>query len=176
MMAAMSKRTSGMSAINMVMMAVVALVLGLSGFVIYQSYSIQQRLATTFDGWENDSPGYARVMEAQRTNHQPVIVYFYAPWCPHCKRFTRELLSTDPVRNYLKNYPRVRVYPQENSPEVTLMESYGATGFPSFYVVRPDGQRVKVDTHEIQSGTGEPHLKSPQAFIESVQQAAGVSK
>lgn len=172
----MSKRIPGISAVNMVMIAVVALILGLSGYVVYQSYAIQHRVATAFEGWEEGSAGYARIMEAQRTSHRPVIVYFYAPWCPHCKRFTRELLSSEDVKDYLKTYPRVRVYPQENTPELTLMESFGATGFPTFYVVRPDGQRVKVDTHEIQSGTGEPHLKTPREFIESVRQAAGAAK
>lgn len=164
-----SRRSPGISAINAVMILVVAVILGFSGYAIFQSVQVQQRIATAYDGWEEGIAGYAKVQEAQQKTGKAAIVYFYAPWCPHCKRFTQEILSQPQVKAALAEYPRVKIYPEEDSQELTLMSAFGATGFPTFYVVQPGGQRLKIDTH---APGHSPRLKTPEEFIESVRIAA----
>ena len=55
---------------------------------------------------------------------KPVLVYFYAPWCPHCQEFTPELETIASEYNLV--LAKVNV---DQNPNLT--QSYGVQSFPN---------------------------------------------
>lgn len=91
-----------------------------------------------FEDWQQDADGYAAILDSPDAETKPQVVYFYAPWCPYCKRFHSNILTQSQVQAYLKNFSKVRIYPdQGRRAEQTLMAQFGAQGFPTFYVKFP---------------------------------------
>ncbi len=156
------------------LIGVVAL-LGL--FAVSRSMEVQGKVAAAFQGWYEDQKGYDRAMKDVKTMNSPALVYFYASWCPYCKRFNTQILSDAKVREFVKNYPHVRIAPDNGQAERSLMDSYGATGYPSFYVVLPSGERQQVETHvPVNNGLhGDYRMKTPDEFIQAVRDAMGGS-
>ncbi|HEX7295174.1 MAG TPA: thioredoxin fold domain-containing protein, partial [Pyrinomonadaceae bacterium] len=66
----------------------------------------------------------------------PLIVYFYADWCPYCHDLDTQYLPASPVQQYLKGVAKVRINPEHGRPERELANQYGVTGYPSFFVIR----------------------------------------
>lgn len=115
--------------------------------------------------WFNNSQGYDEALAQFESdeNIQPMLVYFHAPWCPYCKRFNANLLTTPEVSEHLKPYLKVKVYPEENHPEdADLMNEFGATGFPTLFVRHPgDENFTRVDVYNPRT----QELYSPEEFI-----------
>ena len=95
-----------------------------------------------------------------------MLVYFYAPWCPHCKQFAAQILADRKMQAFVQDYPHVRIYPDQNAAELELMKNYGAQGFPSFYVVLPNQKRVLMETHTLDGGRS--RLKTPNEFLKAI--------
>jgi thiol:disulfide interchange protein len=153
------------------------LLFGLMGLVVVLALTaigravlIQKKAAHTFVGWHEDMLGYQQTVAEQKASGKPMLVYFYATWCPHCKRFTAQILSSDKMQNYVKRYPHVRIAPDNGKAEKQLMESYGAEGFPTFLVVKSNGKRTKMEPYTMDDGR--MRMKTPDEFIQDVERAA----
>jgi thiol:disulfide interchange protein len=159
---------SGVALGDWVLYGLIVVVMLLGSYAISRSVDAQQKVAVTFVGWHEDKHGYNKALADQKETHKPMLVYIYAPWCPHCKDFAAQVLSDKRVQQFMQNYPHVRIAPDHGKAEEQIMEEYGAKGYPSFYVVMPDQRRIQIDTHT----AGEhPRLKTPEEFIKSVLQA-----
>jgi thiol:disulfide interchange protein len=156
----------GISLSEGLLYGLILMVVLLGGFAVFRSVTIQHRVASTFTGWYEDKAGYEKAQADMKATGKPMLVYFYATWCPHCKRFTAYVLSDPKMQNFVKSYPHVRIAPDNGKTEQALMSEYGAQGYPAFYVVKPDGQRTQIDTY---AEKPRPHPKTPAEFIESVQ-------
>lgn len=88
------------------------------------------------DRWLNGASGYARAIELQRELNVPLIVYFYADWCPYCRKLDSEYLPTAVARQYLRGVVKVRINPEYGPAEEALARRYGVTGYPTFLVMR----------------------------------------
>jgi len=86
--------------------------------------------------WLNGAAGYARAIELQRELKVPLIVYFYADWCPYCQRLDNEYLPSAPVQQYLRGVVKVRINPEQGPAEEEIAQKYGVTGYPTFLVMR----------------------------------------
>jgi len=93
-------------------------------------------------GWYRDVAGYEKALdERERSDGKALVVYFHAPWCPHCKRFRQDYLSHRAMRRFLDGAIRVHV-DAESSPEAAgLATEWGVRGFPSFFVVPAGTER-----------------------------------
>jgi len=87
------------------------------------------------DKWLRDSPGYERAIQLQRELKVPLVIYFYADWCPYCRDFDRDYLTAPAVKQYLSGVVRVRINPDHGRPERLLAKQYGIDGYPSFLIV-----------------------------------------
>lgn len=59
---------------------------------------------------------------------EPLLLEFYATWCPHCHRMTS---TYEEVAEALGD--RVSVWRVDGDENMDLMEEWGVEGFPSFY-------------------------------------------
>jgi thiol-disulfide isomerase/thioredoxin len=87
------------------------------------------------DKWLRDSPGYERAIQLQRELNVPLVIYFYADWCPYCRDFDSQYLAAPAVKQYLSGVVKVRINPDHGRPERTLARQYGIDGYPTFLVI-----------------------------------------
>lgn len=160
------KVQAGIALSDGILYGLLVAVLVLGCFAVFRSVDAQQQVATAFKGWYEDHKGHEKALKQQATLHKPILVYIYASWCPHCKEFSAKVLSNREVQKFVNQYPHVRVAPDNGKAEKKIMEAYGAEGYPSFYVVTPDGKRHTVETFVT---SPEPRQKTPAEFIESLQ-------
>ena len=111
------------------------------------SYSVQSSSAAQLeDRWLRDAPGYERALQMQRELGVPLVVYFYADWCPYCRDLDSQYLPAPPVQQFLKGVVKVRINPEHGRPEREIANKFGVTGYPSFFVVRkPSSLPVKLN-------------------------------
>lgn len=70
-------------------------------------------------------------------------VYFYTDWCPYCRRMDKELIASSEVGAYLGDIVAVRINPERGDEERALEKQFGASGYPSFFVVAPGSAEPK---------------------------------
>lgn len=99
-------------------------------------FSFSTTNAAPEDRWLNGAEGYARALELQRELKVPLIVYFYADWCPYCQRLDSEYLPSAPVQQYLRGVVKVRINPEYGPAEEKIAQRYGVRGYPTFLVMR----------------------------------------
>jgi thiol:disulfide interchange protein len=164
------KSQTGVSTGDWVLYGLIVIVMLLGGYAIFRSIDVQHQVAVSFVGWYEDKPGYDKALADQKADNKPVLLYIYAPWCPHCKRFSAEVLADKTIQQFIQAYPHVRVAPDHGKQEQQIMADFGAQGYPAFYVIMPNGKRTQVETFI----EGEhPRQKTPQEFMKSVLQATG---
>jgi len=93
------------------------------------------------DGWYQGASGYDRAVEEYKRTNQPMVVYMSVGWCPYCRRFEKEVLSSPSVQAMLKGKIKVNINPESGSRENTIASQYGIRGYPSFFLhpPQPDG-------------------------------------
>ena len=91
------------------------------------------------DVWLRDAPGYARALELQRQLKVPLIVYFYADWCPYCRSLDTQYLPSAQVQQFLRGVVKVRINPEHGGPERDIAGRYRVTGYPAFFILGKPG-------------------------------------
>ena len=94
-------------------------------------------------GWSYGLAGHDLVMRTQKETKRPVVLYFYADWCPYCKKFDAEVLNSPEVNEFLSHTPKVKINP-ETEPE--LGAKYGISGFPIFIVKSSSGSGTQINS------------------------------
>jgi thiol-disulfide isomerase/thioredoxin len=124
------------------------------------------------DRWLNGAAGYARAVELQRELNVPLVVYFYADWCPYCHTLNGQYLPSAPVQDYLRRVVKVRINPEFGRPERELAIRYGVTGYPTFLVMRT----ASAPPMNIQPFRKSGANLTPAQFANACRQAAPVSR
>jgi peroxiredoxin len=101
-------------------------------------------------------------------NGQKAIVFFWATWCPHCRRELKDLskekavLETKGIKVLVvdigENANQVRSYVNKNKiqydvfldQDSLIAEKYGVVGVPTFYLINAQG-RVQAVEHSLPS-------------------------
>jgi thioredoxin-related protein len=113
--------------------------------------------------WLANQAGYNTALEQQDATGKPILLYFHAPWCPYCTQLNDKLLFTPPVKDYLKDYINVYVYPTADSPEQTMAQDYGVRGYPTLFLIPKKGANpLPVSPHVGRN------LMQPQQFINTL--------
>ena len=123
------------------------------------------------DRWLNGSAGCARAVELQQELKVPLVVYFYADWCPYCHTLDGQYLPSAPVQEYLRHVVKVRINPEHGPPERDLANRYGVTGYPTFLVMRTASARPMSISPFRTSGN-----LTPEQFANACRQAAAVPR
>ena len=113
------------------------------------------------DGWYLGAAGYDRAVEKYKQTNQSMVVYVNVAWCPYCRRFEKEVLSSPLVQDFLKDKIKVNINPESGALENRIASQYGVRGFPSFFLHPPQPARA------VRLYTG----VTPEDFIEFFKQA-----
>lgn len=94
--------------------------------------------------WYSKASGYEEISEGAKKEEKPFLLFFYVDWCGYCKQFKSDLLDNSKVEQFLSSYYRVKINPEDGEKEKVIATKYGANGYPTFLVVFPDGNSVRV--------------------------------
>jgi len=89
------------------------------------------------DGWYQNAEGYDQALEEYKRTNKPMFVYMTVGWCPYCRKFEKEVLSSPLVQEMLKDKIKVSVNPELGQRENALAFQYGIRGFPSLFLHPP---------------------------------------
>jgi len=90
--------------------------------------------------WLTGASGYEDAVRRRRSTAAPMVVYFFADWCPYCKQVENELFAKSDVERYFSRATiRVRVNPEENASNRSLADRFGVDGYPSFFILGAGG-------------------------------------
>jgi len=131
--------------------------------IVYGS-SAPGAVSDTYD-WFEDADGYAEAYEIANTQKRPLIIYFHVEWCGYCKYLNDEFLDDYDVDDYISNYLRVKINPEDGIEEEEISKEYGVRGFPTFLVTYPHVKKVK-RVHPFKKGG---HVWSTDRFIKEIQ-------
>lgn len=90
-----------------------------------------------YEGWYQGAEGYDKAVEEFKRTHQPMLVYMSVAWCPYCRKFEKEVLSSPGVRDFLKDKIKVTLNPETGPRENAIAFQYGIRGFPSLFLHPP---------------------------------------
>lgn len=112
------------------------------------------------DSWYQDASGYDQAVEEYKRTNKPMAIYISVGWCPYCRKFEKEVLSSPLVRNAMKDMIKVNLNPESGSRANAIAFQYGVRGFPSFFLHPPQPASA------VQLYTG----VAPEKFIEFFKQ------
>ena len=75
----------------------------------------------------------------------PVVVDFFAEWCPNCHELDREVFSLLPIQAQLSKVTALRMdVTNQDDPQVQkILEEYGIEGVPTVIFLDRRGQEIK---------------------------------
>lgn len=89
------------------------------------------------EGWYQGASGYAQAVDEYERTNKPMIVYISVGWCPYCRKFEKDVLSSSIVQATMKDIIKVNLNPESGSRENAIAFQYGVRGFPSFFLHPP---------------------------------------
>ncbi len=115
------------------------------------------------DGWYQGASGYDQAIDEYKRTNKPMVVYMSVGWCPYCRKFEKEVLSSPLVQDMLKDKIKVNINPESGSRANAIAFQYGIRGFPSFFLHPPQPAGA------VQLYTG----VTPEKFVEFFKQVLG---
>lgn len=161
------KYHAGNTGLDIAFLVLCALAICFMGLSVFQFINKpKQVFLKQYTRWAEDSLGYKQVMEEQKRTHSPVLVYFYAEWCPHCQELNAKVMSNKRVDRYLYRLPHVKIAPDHGITEKNLMSRYDVEGYPTLFLVEEDGTKKPVGTFNMDISI--PRQKTPTEFIQGL--------
>jgi thiol:disulfide interchange protein len=79
--------------------------------------------------WYTEPTEIARVVKAAAADHQPVMLYYHADWCPWCRKMESETFSDSEVARLAQKYVCIKI-DTETTFGKKLAASQGVTSYP----------------------------------------------
>jgi thiol:disulfide interchange protein DsbD len=78
-------------------------------------------------------------------HHKPIVIDFFAEWCPNCHDLDREVYSLPQIQAKLAKYTTLRVdATNQDDPKVQQnLQDYGIEGLPTVIFLDAKGQEIK---------------------------------
>lgn len=93
------------------------------------------------------------------TEHKPVMIEFFATWCPYCQRLDRDVLSSSEVRQAMKHFVTLRVDASDETPENSrMLDAFNVVGFPTLIFYDKKGNLF--DASSLNDGISSENLLS----------------
>lgn len=96
-------------------------------------------------GWLEGSSGYRDAERLTQETGKNAAIYFFASWCPYCKKFDQNVLNSPEVSKHLFGSIRVRV---DVDKEPDLASAYEVRAIPAFFVLTPEKDATPVPAHQ----------------------------
>ena len=162
----MSEAQGKKSIIDWLSLAIVGLIVLVSVGAIGMGMYKQYELRTVDRQWHEDKAGFEEALAEHNKTGKPMVVYFHAPWCPHCKEFNEAILDTDKMVLFLgKNYIKTKIFPEQDAERI-LMYQFGASGFPTFFIKYANSDKF----YRLERGNNR-QMFTPDEFIEQMKKA-----
>ncbi len=98
----------------------------------------------------------AKIAEAAKAQ-RPVMIEFFATWCPYCQKLDRDVLSSDEVRHAMKRFVTLRVDASDESAENSrMLDAFNVVGFPTLVFYDKNGNYV--DAPSLNEGINRENL------------------
>lgn len=129
--------------------------------------------AVEFDtsDWFEGAAGFERAMEEAKQSGKPVLLYFRTDWCPYCKQFERELLSSSEVRDFCEDVIKVTINPEVGAEENRIAAAYSVRGFPAIFMHPVEGRPRQLRRTVMRDGG--VALQTPDEFVATLSRAVG---
>jgi thioredoxin-related protein len=127
--------------------------------------------AAEFDtsNWFEGATGFEAALEQAKQSRKPLFVYFRTDWCPYCKQFEKELLSSHEVRQFCEDVIKVTINPEAGMDENRIAAAYSVRGFPAIFMHPVDGQPRQIRRTVMREGG--VSLQTPEEFVETLSRA-----
>jgi thiol:disulfide interchange protein len=89
--------------------------------------------------WYLGANGFDGAELERQSARAAMLVYFQRKQCDECRRFEREVLDAQSVRQFLQGLVKVRVDPDDGDRERRLMQRYEVASVPGVVVVSLQG-------------------------------------
>lgn len=120
-------------------------------------YAFAMRPHPSAIAWSTDLD--ASLLRA-RTAQRPLLVEFHTSWCGPCENMDRDVFSRTDVADAMKEWVPVRI---DADQQVSLAQQYSIEGYPTFLVMRPDGQVVRRELGGLDAGDFIAFLRSAES-------------
>ncbi len=92
--------------------------------------------------WE---PYSKQAVEDSVAHKKPVVIDFFAEWCPNCHELDREVFSLPQIQAQLAQVTALRMdVTNQDDPEVQkILQKYGIEGVPTVIFLDSRGQEIK---------------------------------
>ena len=111
---------------------------GLLLFVVWAAACVPAQAQVRHVGWMTDFD--AALAEAQR-QQRPLLVHFYADWCPPCQQMKKSTLPDAAVKQSLAKYVPVMI---DIDQQPGVAQKFGVRSVPTFMAVESDGTVLKM--------------------------------
>lgn len=122
-------------------------------------------------GWASGVLGYRAALELQQSQKCPVVLYFFASWCPYCKQFNSSIKPDSSVDAALVTATKVQIDAEGIEAERALAKQYHVTGYPSLVVLASPQSKPR----RIRAGVGGTMAPAPQQFIDDYKETVRVN-
>lgn len=92
----------------------------------------------TYD-WKYNSNGYKYALKESQETGTPIFFYFYTDWCPYCKKFDGEVLTSSYVNSCLSKLIKVRINPEKGKDERAIADKFRVRSYPYIFI-KENGQ------------------------------------
>jgi thioredoxin-related protein len=92
--------------------------------------------------WYEDTAGYRLALEEQARTGKPIALFFHTDWCESCKKLTKDVLISEPFKQFLPNVIPVKINPEMGNSEHSVAEQFAVLGYPTFLLVSTNPRRI----------------------------------
>ena len=93
----------------------------------------------SYTGWFPGAAGVEDALAIQKQTGSPVLLYFWADWCPYCKKFDQNVLPDAEVTRTIACAVKARLEPEKGAAENALGHRYGVQGYPTVLLIAAPG-------------------------------------